>query len=487
MSQHRSLSRRQFLTMAGAGGTGLLLAACAPQPTPAPQPTQAPTAEAPAATEAPAPVPAATEAALPTEAPAATQAPSEAATTVECWWNNWGDLYDGLMEKSGVAYSQQNPAVTVKWTFSPDWQQNLLTALAAGTPPDCGYTNFQAQATLAHDGAWASLDEYFAQAGLGEGTFIQSMWKQSLYNGKVYCVPGGADFIAVYYNKDLYKEVGLDPEKPPTTTQELIDHSMKILQKGSGGAIERLGYAPVSYEFRAWAFIFGGGWFDEATQKVTADNPGNVAALNWLKSYVAELDPNQLASFTQSLPNFWSPGNSFASMKTAFTFDGYWTYDAMNQFAPSVDYGVCFWPTLKGTPEERANYVIEGWMVGIPTGAKQAAAAWDFMKYAFVDNAWSMGCETLNGNCVLAEMPQYEKCTEEKLGPNDRMTPYFPVFSQTGAAGTNYWPAIPVNALYWDEVNRAYDFVIRGEKTAEEALAEVNQTVQAEYDKVMAG
>jgi len=120
---------------------------------------------------------------------------------------------------------------------------------------------------------------------------------------------------------------------------------------------------------------------------VTADHPGNVAALNWLKSYVAELDPNQLAAFTGSLPDFWSPGNSFASMKSAFYFSGYWTYDAMNQFAPEVDYGVSFWPTLKGTPEERANYVIDGWMVGIPTGAKQAAAAWDFLKYAFVDNA----------------------------------------------------------------------------------------------------
>ena len=484
MSQHRSLSRRQFLTLAGVGGTGVLLAACAPQPTPVPQPTQAP-----AATQAPAPTaaPAATEAPLPTEAPAATQAPSAEKTTVQIWWNNWGELYNGLMEKGGKDFEAANPQYALAWNFSPDWKQNLLTALAAGTPPDCCYTNFQVQTSLAKDGAWMPIDDYIAASGLKGSDFIGSMWSQSLYQGKAYCLPGGADFITMFYNKDIYKEAGLDPEKPPTTAQELIDQSLKILKKDANGAIQRIGYPPHSYDARAWGFIFGGKWFDEANGKITADDPANVKMMNWLRDYTKELDPDQFASFDASLPDFWSPGNSFASKKAAFRMDGYWTYDALNQFAPDIQYGVAFWPTLNGTPEEMSNYVIEGWMAGIPTGAKLPDGAWDYIKFSFVDNAWKMGCDTLNGNCVLAQMDQFNKCVETALGPSDRMTKDFHVFSETGAAGTKYWPVITVNSLYWDELNRAYDYIIRGEKTPEEALAEVTATVQAEYDKVMAG
>ena len=51
-------------------------------------------------------------------------------------------------------------------------------------------------------------------------------------------------------------------------------------------------------------------------------------------------------------------------------------------------------------------------------------------------------------------------------------------------SATKFWPAIPVNQLLADEVDRAYDFVVRGEKGVEEALQEVNETVQVELDKI---
>jgi hypothetical protein len=69
------------------------------------------------------------------------------------------------------------------------------------------------------------------------------------------------------------------------------------------------------------------------------------------------------------------------------------------------------------------------------------------------------------------------------MGEDNRMSPYLDTFTLTGEHGTKYWPAIEINAFYADEVNRIYDFVIRGEKTAEEGLNEVTVNVQAELDK----
>jgi multiple sugar transport system substrate-binding protein len=474
MTEAKQFSRREFLKWTGVGATGALLAACTPKEVIVTQQVEV-TRE----------VEVEKTVEVEKEVEVQVTAPPEA-QTIRVLFNNWGDFFNGLMEQLGQAYMDENPGTTVTWDFNPDWREKILTSLAAGDAPDVCYTNYTAQAALAHQGAFLPLDAYMVITGLKREDFILSMYDQSLYNGKLYCLPGGADFIALYYNKDVYREAGLDPEKPPVTAAELLEHSRAMNQVDANGAIQRVGYAPTSWDLKTWSHLFGGSWYDPQLQKVTADHPANIEALEWMKSYVDELDVNQLEAFNASLPDFWSPGNSFASKKTGFRFDGYWTYDPLDQYAPDIDYGVCFWPTLEGKPEERANYVIEGWMMAILSGAKNPDGGWAFLKHAFVDYAWKAACDTLNGNCVIDQMDEFEQCVIDKLGTDNRLSPYFHVFSETGAAGTRYWPAIPVNALYWDEVARAYDYVVRGEKSAAEALGEVTATIQAELDKALA-
>ena len=96
-----------------------------------------------------------------------------------------------------------------------------------------------------------------------------------------------------------------------------------------------------------------------------------------------------------------------------------------------------------------------------------------------------MGCETLNGCCVLAEMDTYQECVMDKLGPDNRMTPYFHIFAEHGKAATRFAPPTPVTTQYMDELGRVYDYVMRGEKTAKAALDELTGTIQAELDQVL--
>jgi ABC-type glycerol-3-phosphate transport system substrate-binding protein len=391
------------------------------------------------------------------------------------------------MKKVGDNYTALNPNVTTEWDFNQQWREKLLTNIAAGTPPDVTYTNLMANSNLANDGALLPLDAYMVLTGLKREDFITAQWDASMWNGKLYACPGGADFLALFCNDDVMTAAGLDPTKPPTSAEELVGQSLAILQKDADGVITRMGWQPDAYQAKQWGFLFGGEWYDDKNQKVTADHPGNIEAFNWIKSYVDELDPDQFTAFNASMGEFYSPGNPFATGKLGFRYDGFWTYDPLDQYAPDIQYGVAFYPTRTGKPEERKDYWIQGWMVAMPANGTQSDAAWGFIKYGFVDEAWKTGCDTLNGNCVVAQMPQFTECLETKLGSDNRITPDLPVFSETGLAGTRFWPSMPVNALYDDEVTRAYDFVIRGEKAAEEALAEVTATVQAELDKVLQG
>jgi multiple sugar transport system substrate-binding protein len=460
------LSRRRFLGLTGAAGSAALLAACGGAATPAAQPTGAPAGGAPE----------------PTAIPAASNEPA----TLNVLWENWGEIYNNLMTVIGEDFTKDNPTIATEWNFDPDWQTKLTTLVAANTLPDVSIMRPAPLATFAPKGTLMELSDLQQQTGLKREDFVTPLFDSSLHDGKLYALPGGADWWCLFYSKDVYREVGLDPEKPPTTFDELIAHSKEVLQKDAAGDIQRIGYNPSAGWFVNWAYIFGGEFYDAGSGKITANNPANVEALARLQEYVKELDVNKLAAFNQR-PGTFEAGNPFSTKQAAYVIDGFWTYEALDQHSPDIDYAVALFPTLKGTPEERANYVTGGWQVSIPAGATNSEAAWQFVRYAFIDQSAKMGYQTLNGTCVKSQFGAWEEGVKQKMGADNRMAPYLSKFTETGGAATKYFPVLPVSAFYQDELNRVYDLVMREELTPQAALDEVTKNVQAELDKAQKG
>lgn len=448
---HRQYSRRQFLQVSGATLAGVLLAGCA---APAAQPSGG---EGGSST---------------TEA-----------ITLSVLNANWGELYNGLMENIGKEYTTANPNVTVEWTFEEQWKTKLVTLVAGGTPPDASYSNWTAQANLAEKNTFTPLDSYIEATGLKRDDFVISMYDASVLDGKLYAIPGGADYIALFWSKDVYSDAGLDPEQPAATADEFLDQAKAMLQNDADGNITRVGYIPDANHFISWAYLHGGEFYDAANKKVTANNEVNVQVMTWLLDYIKLLDINKLNAFNSSRPGFYEAGNPFATKQAGTRYDGFWYYDALNQYSPDINYGVGFVPTPSGKAEEQANYLIQGWMYTIPAGVKNPDTSWSFLNYAFVAEAAKMGYLTLNGPCVKSAFKAFEDGLRAQIGEDDRISPYLDVFTRIGAAGTKHWPNMSVNGFYYDEVVRIWDFVARGEKTPQEALDEVTATVQAELDK----
>jgi multiple sugar transport system substrate-binding protein len=228
----RRLSRRNVLRGIMLLGSGAVLAACggaAPTATSAPAaaatsaPAAATATPVPAeatATTAPAAATAAPAAATPPAAAAATSAPAAVDTggakSIEVWNANWGEEYNAPMKLIGDQFTQDT-GVTVNWTFNDDWQEKLLTAIAGGIPPDATYTNWVGLPTLAFQGSLLPLDDYMASSGIKDSDFIKAMIEACKWQGKTYGMPGGADFLVLFYSKDVYTAAGLDPEAPPKT------------------------------------------------------------------------------------------------------------------------------------------------------------------------------------------------------------------------------------------------------------------------------
>src|SRR5512138_1501278 len=205
------MTRKLYALLSLAMVAAFLLAACGGTPAP----TQAPP---PAETKAP-------EA---TQPPAATEAPAQKVTVT--WWHiTTKDPGLSDWKKMADDYMAAHPNVTIEITVLENeaFKTKLTTVMQSGDPPDIfqswggGTFNQQVDAGLLKDitpdlNADAAWKDSFAPGALG----VYS------YQGKNYGVPWDMGMVGFWYNKDLFKQAGIDT--PPATWSEFLDDVKKL-------------------------------------------------------------------------------------------------------------------------------------------------------------------------------------------------------------------------------------------------------------------
>jgi ABC-type glycerol-3-phosphate transport system substrate-binding protein len=280
-------SRRQFLKTAGTLGASTAavaaIASCAPPP--AAQPS-APAAEQPAA-------PAAEQPAAEAEP---TAAPAAAGGTVK-----WAEFYSLLTDESGKLnqewlanvikqFQDENPGWTVeqeaiKWD---QIDQKAILDLAAGVDHDLMFSSPQLMAKHAQTGTYIDLTPMLQT--LPEGELADLEWspgyKAASVAGQQVGLATGVHTRTNVYNRDMFTEAGLDPDKAFTTLEEVVDAGQKLtkaeediwglgLYLGPSRATIELYYAPI-----VWAN--GGDFFDATAKKATLTGEPSVKAAQWL-------------------------------------------------------------------------------------------------------------------------------------------------------------------------------------------------------------
>ncbi len=383
------------------------------------------------------------------------------------------------MARIGDSYTQANPGVAVEWKWMTDAQKQLTAAIAGGVPPDANYTNYVFLPEMAFQGGQIQLDTYLKQSGMKAEDFIPATWQAVQYQGHTYALPGGSDWITMFWNKDAFRIAGLDPEKPPATLQDLEDMSNQLYKTDASGNLTMMGIPPTAFGISQNAFLMGGGFYDEKSGQLTANDPNNIKALEWEVALAKRWGQAKIAAFTKGMPGYSKKGSGFATNKQAFLTTGFWAYDPLDQFSPDLKYGIAYEPTPTGSLEDRSRYLIQGWDYGIPTGAKHPAEAWAFIKYAFYDQAALMGSETLNGPCVLKTFPDFVSQVQKNIGANNRMTPYLKIFTDVASAGSKFWPVLPMSSQYSKAVGQAESDALAGKGEPRDLLNGVQTAMTA--------
>lgn len=150
-------------------------------------------------------------------------------TVVEFWhyWDgNNGKAINELVKK----FNSENKDIEVKPVFIPNDQlmTKLQMAITSKTTPELAAADISGMAKLRSSGALLQLDQYVKDNNINVGSFYPSLLEYGKENGKLYSLPVSTNNLALFYNKDLFKKAGLDPNKAPKTWDELQSYSEKI-------------------------------------------------------------------------------------------------------------------------------------------------------------------------------------------------------------------------------------------------------------------
>lgn len=195
-----------------------------------------------------------------------------------------------------------------------------------------------------------------------------------------WAVPISAMAIQIYYNKDLFKQAGLDPENPPKTWKSFIETGKKLKEKG---------VIPLSIGFGdLWmigAFMEPYAWSYLGKEKMRSTLLGRQSYMvsEWgkvLKLFEDLKDSQILVKGSVTSPNKESE-QLFSSGKSAMIMNGSWGMSVFRGMNPNLNYGVMRLPKAEDAPYPMYVRGGVGSGAAVTTSSKRQKESVDFLKW----------------------------------------------------------------------------------------------------------
>ena len=167
----------------------------------------------------------------------------------------------------------------------------LATAIAGGDIPSAArFGGPELNALFIDRGQAMALDDLDPK--ISSYDWIPPIREAVTRNGKMYAMPVNSGALCFIYNRDLYAASGLDPDKPPTTLQELADVAGKISDPGTQTWGHYLLTAPDDQSGGQWfqhiLWAFGGELLSKDGKTITLNSPEGVQAMEWYRHMVRD-------------------------------------------------------------------------------------------------------------------------------------------------------------------------------------------------------
>ncbi|WP_097461462.1 ABC transporter substrate-binding protein [Mangrovitalea sediminis] len=269
-------------------------------------------------------------------------------------------VVDGMVSD----FEKQNPDIHVNAIYAGNYNDARVKALAAlksGQPAQLAVMfsidvhelmdlhaiiPFDEMAKTPEDKAWLH-------------SFYPALMKNGEVNGKTWGVPFQRSTIVMYYNKDMFRAAGLDPNHPPATWKELVSMGEKLTHKDANGDVTQWGLMIPSTGYPYWMFGAltkenGQVLMNQAGTKTYFDKPAVVEALSFWKSL-----GTQYHIMPKGTIDWGTLRQNFLDQKTAMMWHSTGNLTAVKNNA-KFDFGVAMLPANKepGSPTGGGNFYL---------------------------------------------------------------------------------------------------------------------------------
>ncbi|MBB1485751.1 ABC transporter substrate-binding protein [Oceanospirillum sediminis] len=269
-------------------------------------------------------------------------------------------VVDGMIE----AFEKQNPDIDVTAIYAGNYNDARVKALAAlksGKPAQLSVMFSIDVHELMDLDAIVPFDEVVSsdQDRQWLNSFYPALMENGKVAGKTWGVPFQRSTIVMYYNKDMFRTAGLDPEQPPESWDELVSMGKKLTKKSGSGKVEQWGAMIPSTGYPYWMFGAltkqnGQVLMNQAGNQTYFNDPAVVDALKYWQS---------LGNDHQIMPKgtieWGTLRQNFLDQKTAIMWHSTGNLTAVKKNA-AFDFGVAKLPAQKelGSPTGGGNFYL---------------------------------------------------------------------------------------------------------------------------------
>jgi len=321
------------------------------------------------------------------------------------------------IDQMAADFEKENPGIKVKPVYSGTYQESIvkaLTAFKSGQPPHIAVLLSTDMFTLIDEDAIVPIDGLATSADDRKwlGGFFDSFMMNSRTGGKTWGVPFQRSTIVLYWNKELFREAGLDPDKGPASWDQMVEYAKKLTKTDASGNVTQWGVKIPSSGFPYWLFQGlttpnGALLMNEAGTETYFDKPEVIEALqHWvdlsakhkvMPGGVIEWGTTPKDFFEKKAAMIWTTTGNLTNIRTNAGFP----------------FGVAMLPEKKrrGSPTGGGNFYIFK-----KTSPEEQAAALKFAKWATAPQRaaqWSIATGYVAVTPAAWETPEMKKYVQE--------------------------------------------------------------------------
>ena len=261
------------------------------------------------------------------------------------------EVVDGIV----ADFEAANPDISVNAIYSgnyDDTRVRALSALNSGEPAQLAVMFSIDAYDLIEQDLIVPFDDLVSDAEWLQ-SFYPALMANSNIEGKTWGIPFQRSTIVAYYNKDLFRAAGLDPESPPSTWDELISAGKALTKDGTYGLmIPSTGYP--YWMFQALAIQNGKEVMSNDGLTTFFDDSAVVDTLNFWKSLSSEH-----GIMPEGTVEWGTLRQAFLEGQTAMMWHSTGNLTAVKNNA-SFDFGVAELPAnvRKGSPTGGGNFYL---------------------------------------------------------------------------------------------------------------------------------